>query len=203
MIPGEAPDALRGLSDAPDPTRALGGIIERELGGLRRGVEVLVWRMGLARGRDEVAATADDVLQDVVVRALGRASDFDVRRSAHAWLYGIAVNVVRERRRHRLVEDRRRAEAVVERAADRSEGLDRETFDAVTTGLGEALVELLDLVSPADQELLRYAFVEDLRGPGLAAALGIKEGAARVRLSRALSRLAAAYRLAEEAGRRG
>jgi hypothetical protein len=43
LIPRESPDALGGLSDAPNPTKVLGEIIERELDGLRCGVEVLVW----------------------------------------------------------------------------------------------------------------------------------------------------------------
>lgn len=204
MSRGEGPDTPRLAHAADVPAQALGQIIERELNDLRRGVEVLVWRTGLGQGRDAVAAAADDVLQEVVVRALSRASAFDTSRSAHAWLFGFAVNVVRERRRQRLVEERRGVQlSDFDPDGERFASLACEVHDLAARDAGPALVELLDLAAPSDREVLRCAFVERLRGPALAAALGTREGAARVRLSRALQRLAAAYREAEQSGAKG
>ena len=75
-----------------------------------------------------------------------------------------------------------------------------EMFDLLYQSAGQAnshhqptLEELLSLVKPSDQEVLRLAFVDGLRGKSLAAALGISEGAAWSRLSRAIARLRKAY----------
>ena len=61
----------------------------------------------------------------------------------------------------------------------------------------QGLLELLDLVSAADRRVLTLRFVYRLRGRELAQELGISHGAARTRLSRALSRLATAYHRAD------
>jgi DNA-directed RNA polymerase specialized sigma24 family protein len=89
-----------------DPTVALHSTVEREFTDLRRGVEILVWRMGLARTRDEAIALGAEALQEAVRRALDQASSFDPKRSAHAWLLGIAINVLREQRRQLSREQR-------------------------------------------------------------------------------------------------
>jgi RNA polymerase sigma-70 factor (ECF subfamily) len=175
---------------------ALAEAIEREYAALRRGVEALIWKLGVAAGREAIAATAEDVLHEALARALRRAEDFDPARSAHAWLLGFAVNVLRERRRSAA-----RAPRLVSLDAPRGN-------DPAAPSLAERLcdpdalaelrvAELLDLVGPADALVLRLAFVDGLRGRALGEALGIGEGAARVRQSRAVRRLAEAYRRAE------
>jgi DNA-directed RNA polymerase specialized sigma24 family protein len=57
--------------------------------------------------------------------------------------------------------------------------------------------ELLSLVSDKDQEVLRLAAIDGLRGKSLANRLQISEGAAYTRLNRALTRLAQAYSRSE------
>ena len=57
--------------------------------------------------------------------------------------------------------------------------------------------DLLTLVSDNDQRVLRLAFEGNLRGQSLAAELGISEGAAWARLSRAIKRLREAYAQSE------
>ena len=166
---------------------------------LRRGVEALVWKRGLAAGRDAVVVVADDVLQETFARALRRADTFDPARSAHAWLFGIAINVVREQQRVLRAERDYTVQGVP--------GMDEMT-DNLTTASEAALarlhdvesekayrvIELLDLVPPPEREVLRHRYVDNLRGPELAAALGgISEGAARVRVSRARAHLSRAY----------
>ena len=59
------------------------------------------------------------------------------------------------------------------------------------------VLELLDLVSPAERQILALRYVDRLKGRDLAASLGIGEGAARVRLGRALTSLRGEYRRAE------
>jgi RNA polymerase sigma factor (sigma-70 family) len=175
---------------------ALAEAIEREYAALRRGVEVLTWKLGVAAGRDALTAMAEDVLHEALARALRRAADFDPNRSAHAWLLGFAVNVLRERRRSVA-----RAPLPVSLDAPSGDNPD-------TPSLAERLcdpaalvelrvAELLNVVAPGDALVLRLAFVDGLRGRALGEALGIGEGAARVRQSRAVRRLAEAYRRAE------
>jgi RNA polymerase sigma factor (sigma-70 family) len=175
---------------------ALGGAIEREYAALRRGVELLAWKAGLARGRDAVVALAEEVLHEAIARALARAADFDPTRSAHAWLLGIAVNVLRERRRAAG-----RTPALVPLdapagGADDGHSLAERLYDPHAHD-DLRVAELLELVGPRDALVLRLAFVDGLRGKSLGDALGIGEGAARVRQSRAVRRLAEAYRRVE------
>lgn len=176
---------------------------------LRRGIEVLIWRMGeqlrLPRKREDITALAEEVLQEAVARALDRAEHFDPSRSVHAWLLGIATNILREYRRHDMQEQRRHSYHTLDSVADAADG---ETYGESLTRMydmatleWEHVQELLDLVSPSDQIVLTYRFVHNLRGDELAAALGIKPGAARVRLSRAIARLSSEYHRAERAGK--
>ena len=52
---------------------------------------------------------------------------------------------------------------------------------------------LLSLVKESDRLVLQLAFINDLKGKDLAAALGISEGSAYTRKHRALTRLKKAY----------
>lgn len=53
--------------------------------------------MRLVAGRD--AADAEDVVQETWVRAITGLDEFGGRSALSTWLHGIALNVVRERRR--------------------------------------------------------------------------------------------------------
>ncbi len=186
-----------------DPSAALRDAIEHEFSALRRAIELYVVKLGLAADREAAVAAADEVLQEVVARALRRADRFDPSRSALAWLRGFAVNVIREQLDARR--NRQRHEATLARSNDKDadEPVDplEHVYDLAAEE-GYRLVELLDLVGPVDRTVLDLRFIQKLDGPALAQALGVQEGAARVRLSRALSRLRAAYHQAEEERRR-
>ena len=179
-----------------DTAAVLREAIEREFMDLRRAVEVLVWRLSRDKSRDSVVSVAEEVLQETVARALSRAHAFDPNRSAHAWLFGIAINVLRERTHRSLREEQLPAP---DEPPSTVAGV-RRVHELATSVPPDTVIELLDLVAPPDQEILRLAYVEQLRGPALAGALGIKEGAARVRLSRAVVRLSKAYHRAQVAG---
>ena len=180
---------------------ALRAAIVREEPNLRRSVEALVFKRGLASNRADIAAIAGDVLQEAVERALRRADGYDPTRSAHAWLLGFVINVLREQQRATRVERNH----TVQNTAGAVEVSDRSTFEAVLERLHDenstdayGVIELLDLVPATDGDVLRKRYVDNLSGPELAEALGgITEGSARVRLSRAKTRLAQAYRQAE------
>ncbi len=202
----DVPAAVSELSDdsaSASPSAVLGAGIEHDFVSLRRAVELLVWRFLAQQGRpldhEALRTTAEDVLQEAIARVLQRAAAYDPQRSAHAWVLGFAIKVLQERRRreHRerqyLVAATGGAASEAEHAADT---LLERVSDLATTDR-QGLLELLDLVSAADRRVLTLRFVYRLRGRELAQELGISHGAARTRLSRALSRLATAYHRAD------
>lgn len=202
----DVPAAVAELSDdsaSASPSAVLGAGIEHDFVSLQRAVELLVWRFLVQQGRpldhEALRATAEDVLQEAIARVLQRAAAYDPQRSAHAWVLGFAIKVLQERRRREhlerqyLVAATGGAASEVEHAADT---LLERVSDLATTDR-QGLLELLDLVSAADRRVLTLRFVYRLRGRELARALGISHGAARTRLSRALSRLATAYHRAD------
>ncbi len=196
------------LLETPESERqtALHDAIIRDEPNLRRSVEVLVLKQGLVSNRTDVAAIAGDVLQEAITRALRRADVYDPARSAHAWLLGFVTNVLREQKRALYTE---RTHTIQDMPVI-AETDDMTAFEVVLERLHDVdstdayrVIELLDLVSPADREVLRLRYVDTLSGPELAEALGgITEGAARIRLSRAKARIAQAYRQAESQAKR-
>lgn len=181
---------------------ALREAMTREEPDLRRGIEALVHRRGLATGRAAVVDVAGDVLQEAFTRALRRASIYDPARSAHAWLYKFALNVVLERLRALRMERKQTLHGVTggdipdDDGMTPSEAALGRLHDVESTD-PHRVIELLDLVPAPAREVLRLRYVDNLRGPELAAALGVNEGAARVRVSRAKAQLAHAYEEAE------
>lgn len=182
----------------------LSQFIETEADLLFKTICFYVYRAGLGAG---VAAreVAQEVLGDVVVEALHNAERFDPERSPRAWLLGIAAKVIlRYQERARKLS----AEVAVQDAAlTQDEGVSsQEIWDRLTTiaphsiadevVANEEAASLLALVSEADQRVLRLAILHDLSGDRLAQALGVKPGAARVQLHRAITRLRDAWRTA-------
>jgi len=189
-----------------DPGVALRAAIEREFDAVRRGVEILVWRLGLAETRVEVIALGEDALQEVIRRALDRADAFDANRSVHAWLLGIATKVLQEQRR-RIWRERQHLIGSIDSALESTSetnssrvisGLIAKRVHELAEQQDQNVMEILDLVSPADREILTYRYVDQLDGREIAANLGISEGAARVRLSRALQKLTIEYHRSED-----
>jgi len=161
-----------------------------------------VARMGLAPGIDS-GSVALEVMQEMVVEALGHAGSFDNRRQPMAWLLGIALNVMRRRR----ADEARRYQREVSlghlsllhpELESESELLD--TIGHTAESGPEQLIEsdeqardLLALVSEKDREVLQLAYLEDFDREALASRLGTTNGAARMRLHRALDHLRQAW----------
>jgi DNA-directed RNA polymerase specialized sigma24 family protein len=140
-----------------------------------------VVRLGLAPGAD-AQSVALEVMQQMVIEALGHASSFETDRQPMAWLLGIALNVIRRRR----TEEARRSQREVSlgrlsllhpEIESESELLDS-IYHVAESG-PEQLVEsdeqartLLSLVPEKDQEILRLAFLEDFDREALADRLG-------------------------------
>lgn len=142
-----------------------------------------VWRY-LARSSGRTVA--DDLAGEVFEIALRRWAAFDPERGTErAWLFGIARNVVRSRRRFVLRS---------QRAVDFSAGVAMAT--AVSTGLDDVLVALRELSANEREILLLFAW-EELSYEEIAALLNVPIGTVRSRLARARQHLRALLALTE------
>jgi DNA-directed RNA polymerase specialized sigma24 family protein len=146
--------SLEAASVGADSVVFLRAAIEREYPDLRRGMEALAWKLSLSPHREQVTEVAEEVLHEAILRALQRAEAFDPSRSAHAWLFGFALNVLRERQRA-AVRDQRHLVSGDE--AEHPQALPAAAFAAELYGhaTDRLLVnELLELVAPADRQVL-------------------------------------------------
>jgi RNA polymerase sigma-70 factor (ECF subfamily) len=131
---------------------------------------------------------ADDLASETFMIAFRRRKSYDLARAdGRPWLFGIAVNLLRQ---HRRSEERQlRAYA---RAAD-----DGEQSDSLKESLDPTVAAaLLDLNQDDRNLILLYAWAE-LSYEELAEALDLPLGTVRSRLSRTRSRLRAALAPAE------
>src|SRR5574341_2199145 len=167
---------------------------------LLRTLRMYVLRAGLASG-GATARTAEDLLNEVVVEALDHAERFNPAFAPMAWLLGIAANLIR-RTQADLARHSRREPLARDLVTDQDDPLsDDDLFDrfaamrpdgedpAAALESDAAVTALLERVPVADRAILRLALIHELDGESLARALGVRPGAARVRLHRAIARL--------------
>ena len=176
--------------------------IERHAPDLLRSIRLFVLRFGLAHGKGAEEA-AHELLSEVTVEALSHAGRAAEVRDMQAWLMGIALNLIKRRRRGRAVRMRREPLALdlFSRAPDDiDEGAvfarllaAAENDPAREIETQDTLAYLLAPLSPEDRYIVRLAVILEMDGAGIAQELGIKPGTARVRLHRAIRRLAKAW----------
>ena len=141
------------------------------------------------RGRVGVEL-ADDLASETFVVAFRRRLAYDLsREDTRPWLYGIAVNLMRD---HRRSEERRLRAYVLAAAGERSAGEIEEPLDPTVAGA------LLRLSKPERDLVLLHAWA-DLSYEQLAEALALPLGTVRSRLSRAKTKLRASLELPETA----
>lgn len=162
-------DAQLIQSSLIDPS-AFAGIFDRHFRAIFRFVRGRVGRQ-----------LAEDLASETFVVAFGRRSTYDLsREDALPWLYGIAVNLLRE---HRRAEERRlRAYARV--PADFGSASD-EPGDNLDSSVCVALLEL----SHEERNLILLLTWADLTYEQLAEALDLPVGTIRSRISRVRSKL--------------
>jgi RNA polymerase sigma factor (sigma-70 family) len=134
--------------------------------------------------RLRVGEQAEDLAGETFVRAFRGRHGYDIRRrDARPWLFAIATNVMHTFRtaeaRHSLLVDRLRVDEC---------GISTEACDA--DALSPELVAALEELSPEAREVLLLRAWADLSYAEIAETLGISSVAARVRLSRASSKIA-------------
>ena len=137
---------------------------------------------------------ADDLASETFMTAYRRRAAYDLERSdAAPWLYGIAVNLLRQHRRS----EERRLKAYARAAVSDS------PTDSVDGPLDGALAAALVALGDVDRNLILLYAWAGLSYEQLAEALSLPLGTVRSRLSRTRSRLRAELEPALASGRGG
>jgi RNA polymerase sigma-70 factor (ECF subfamily) len=126
---------------------------------------------------------AEDLLSEVFERALRFRSRFDRRRGTEeAWLYAIALNLIRDRARRRAVETKALRRVQAERT---------ETVDGPGEQLAErqAVLQAVRGLGADDRELIALRFGADLTVPQIAGLLEVPVTTVEGRLHRTMNRL--------------
>ena len=145
------------------------------------------------RGQVGGAELAFDLTAETFARAVAGLATFDpVRGHARAWLFGIAVNELRQAWRRARVEDRARRELRLEPIVLDDDGLSRVDELSDHTWLAAALREL----PQSERDAINARVIEDHGYDEIAKQLSCSEAVVRQRVSRGLRRLRA---LVEEA----
>jgi RNA polymerase sigma factor (sigma-70 family) len=211
LDPLEDPAALEG--ELTRHRRLIAEAVELHNEDLLVAARVYASKFGLPDRGESAAEVAQDLVQATVVRAFEIADRFDPNRLARPWLLGLLLNVSKEerRRRYRI----RRHTSSISAAIHANDGggdnahSEEDLFERLRKRHHEIdlaaevqLEDLLGLVSDQDQEVLRLSVVEDRSGRDVAAHLGITEGAANVRVHRALGRLSKEYARLDDSTKR-
>ena len=134
---------------------------------------------------------AADLLAETFAVAWEKRSRFrDIGRPAGAWLYGIAKRELSRYRRRRRIEF-----AAVRRLGMEVATIDEDELEAIEDAVDASafradLVEALRRLNGRDRESVRLRVVEGRTFRDVGRELGCSEGAARVRVHRALQKLA-------------
>jgi RNA polymerase sigma-70 factor (ECF subfamily) len=130
-------------------------------------------------------STAEEVTQEVFVKVISRAHQYDGRAEVSSWLFAIAANACRDRRRR----DRRATIVPLEGLPEpvhKADGIetvlsDRERRDAVRRALSSLSEEQREALVLARYHGLPYAQIAEV--------LGISVGAVKTRIFRAVEAL--------------
>jgi RNA polymerase sigma-70 factor (ECF subfamily) len=137
---------------------------------------------------------ADDLAAETFLIAFRQRARFDRRNGVvRAWLYGIATNLIRRRRRDEIRQYRAYSRSAPGAASAGTDTLSAEVddrVDAETTS--RALAGVLAGLRQTDRDVLLLYAWEDLSYPEIAAALKIPAGTVASRLHRARRVLRAA-----------
>jgi len=193
-------------ADITPQRQQLDAAFEQQRDLLLNGIKAHLWSQGLTRDYTTLTELAEEVLQETAETAYRIADQYDPARPARPWLLAIALNHVRNLRRAHDRDERHLvpvAETPQARAAYRNADgplSDDTLFDLLVSPVTSSEVDdrfaveaLLTLVRDDDRRVLQMKFVDNISYRELAAALGVSEGAAYTRISRAISRLRTAY----------
>jgi RNA polymerase sigma-70 factor (ECF subfamily) len=137
---------------------------------------------------------AEEVTQEVFLKVIARANQYDGRASVASWLFAIAANACRDRRRR----DRRAPVVPLEAVADpaeKGEGVERRLLDRERR---DAVREALASLSEEQREALVLARYHGMPYAEVAQTLGISVGAVKTRIFRAVETLKARFQEGEK-----
>lgn len=164
----------------PDPA-AFGQLYDRHVASLLR----------FFVRRTACSHAAADLTAETFAEALQSRGRYDPERGeVAAWLYGIARNRLRRYARKGSADQRTLRRIGLSASAWSSDELDRVDELIDLERLRGHVVEGLSRLSPALRTAVELRVIEDLPYRQVAERLGCSEGAARVRVTRALTRLA-------------
>ncbi|MEO8600167.1 MAG: sigma-70 family RNA polymerase sigma factor [bacterium] len=135
---------------------------------------------GWLRHRLNNPAEAEDLLQDLFLKALRQGDRFCSLQNARAWLYTVARNALADRLRV--------ARETVELPEDLS--APEEEFDTVDT-LTDCLTRVLSELSTEDRDAITLCDLQGMQQAEFAVAKGLNLSAAKSRIQRARLRLRA------------
>lgn len=157
---------------------ALGELVRRHYGLLR----ALLARSGCA----PTPADVDDLVHEAFLRALGALGRYEPHGSLRTWLYRIALNLARDRRRR----SRRLVMAADVAALAGIPDYDRDPGDLVAARLDAAgLAKAVDRLPEAHRDVVLLRFYADLPVDEVARIVGCPAGTVKSRLHYALRKL--------------
>jgi RNA polymerase sigma-70 factor (ECF subfamily) len=142
----------------------------------------------LLRSAGGRAAEADDLFQELWIRVVRAAPEFDPRLRFGTWLYRIAVNLTRDAARRRSAS----GYAEVTRDGALPEGADQAPGPDDHVVAAQEAVELrraIDALPAGQREVLVLRYLEGLPEAEVAAAAGIPAGTVKSRLHHAVRAL--------------
>lgn len=135
-------------------------------------------------------SAADLTAETFATAFLKRRRYRDTGAPVEAWLFGIARRLLADSFRKQAIEGRARQRLGIERIALDDESLARIEELADLHQVSARLERAFDGIGPASIEALHLRIDEELPYSEVAQRLGCSEGAARVRVARALTKLA-------------
>ena len=130
---------------------------------------------------------AHDAVQEIFERVLTRIGSFRKESAFGTWVYAIASNhcLDRLRKRARLREQPTEEQEIGALIEQRNDGAEHDWLVDQAPG---AIKFILGRLNESDRSALVLMYMEDLSVQEIAATLGLKESAAKMRLSRARTR---------------
>jgi RNA polymerase sigma factor (sigma-70 family) len=169
----ELPDGAA-MAASIDDSRAFGVIFDRHFDAIFRYLQRRV-------GRD----AAEDLAAETFTRAFAKRGDFRADRAdARPWLFGFAVNLLR----NHLRREQRELHAYARTGIDPI-GHHEPRLDAINQGRDRAIAASLAEMEPGDREVLLLFAWADLGYGEIAEALALPIGTVRSRLYRVRARL--------------
>lgn len=177
---------------APSDRELLAGVArgdEHAMLQLVRSYQAEVYRVALRiAGRRE---DAEEAVQDTFLQVFRKAASFEGRASVRTWIYSIAINAARMRRRAQSRHTEREVASIDEYFHDdgriRSEMMVDTLPDAavLASEARAVLTEAIDALPEMDRTIVTLADQEELGARDIADATGLSESAVKSRLHRA------------------